>query len=111
MTDASFKMRRRLERRIALRIITGLLAAGYEVTLEEVYEVPTTDRRVLMDNLFLMDEDRIYVHRKGEATPFGWVYLVYGNSGWDVINDYTTNLEELMKPVIEAADKLEELFG
>ncbi len=37
----------------------------------------------------------------------GWVRFIYGNDGWDVISDYTTNLEPVMKLVQPLIDRLE----
>jgi hypothetical protein len=41
----------------------------------------------------------------------GWVRFIFGNSGWDAISDYTTNFEDVLKPVLELSDKLCEKFG
>jgi len=46
-----------------------------------------------------------------EDKMVGWVRLIYGNDGWDVVNDYTTNLETLMAGATALADKLEEKYG
>jgi len=35
------------------------------------------------------------------------VYFVLGNSGWDVISDYTTNLEALLAGANALAESLE----
>ncbi len=40
------------------------------------------------------DEDVLHFGYDGQPS-LGWVYLVYGNDGYDVVNDYTTNLDEL----------------
>ena len=47
-----------------------------------------------MAAMFSTDEDYLYVHKGKEKA--GWVRFIYGESGWDVICDYTTNLESLM---------------
>lgn len=39
----------------------------------------------------------------------GWVYVVMGNDGWDVISDYTTNLEPLMSGANRLAEKYSKL--
>ena len=48
--------------------------------------------------VMLADEDTLLVHRprpdQGDYERLGWVKLVYGNDGWDVICDYTVPLEE-----------------
>lgn len=41
----------------------------------------------------------------------GWVRMIYGNDGWDVMADYTTNLEDVLTDANKLADKLEEQHG
>ena len=36
-----------------------------------------------------------------------WVFLVYGNDGWDVIADYNVSLEPLLEPINKLALSLE----
>ena len=42
---------------------------------------------------------------KGERC--GWLHFVYGNDGWDVLSDYTTNLEPALAPVTTVANEWE----
>lgn len=111
------KFRQMIERRVVRRVVSRLLDAGYLIEVDDPDVGPEnkpTLHETLKDvvpHLFLMDDDRIWVHEKTYRSAIGWVYFVYGNDGWDVINDYTTNLEDVMKPVNDHADKLEELFG
>ena len=105
------KLRQRIERRIVRRLVADILAAGHEISIDETLEQPSASRTQILAALFQMDEDRIYVHRAGEAKPFAWVFLVYGNDGWDVISDYTTNIEALVSGANAAAEKLEEIFA
>lgn len=49
------------------------------------------DKKAIFDALFNTDEDYLNAWKDGRI--FGWVRFVYGNDGWDVISDYTTNLE------------------
>lgn len=37
----------------------------------------------------------------------GWIKLVFGNDGWDLISDYSANLEEFLVPV----EKVAKLWG
>ena len=39
-----------------------------------------------------------------DGKPCGHVFLVYGNDGYDVIADYTLNLEEPLSAANEIAD-------
>jgi hypothetical protein len=45
------------------------------------------------------------VKLRQDTKEFGWVRFIYGNGGWDVINDYTTNLEPWMTNVDAIADQ------
>ena len=64
---------------------------------------PSNKAKVVLDAMFAADEDYLLVHKDGRQ--IGWVYFVYGNDGWDVVSDYTVNLEDLMKGANELADK------
>ena len=108
------KLRQRIERRIARKIIQSALATGYAVSINDGEETTVKRSRKLapcMRALFTTDEDRIYLHHDGNESAFSWIYLVYGNDGWDVINDYTTNIENLLKPVFAYADTQEKLYS
>lgn len=53
--------------------------------------------------------DEVHLFLGGNyAEGYGdWVYLIFGNgnSGWDVISDYTTDLEPIIKPVFDWIEK------
>lgn len=38
---------------------------------------------------------------------WGWILLVFGNDGWDLISDYTTDLEHFIAPINALARRLE----
>jgi hypothetical protein len=53
-------------------------------------------------------DHRQALHRRFDTRrSFGWVRFIYGNDGWDVINDYTTNLEPVIAGVNALAEKME----
>lgn len=98
----------KIEGKIAKKTISVLLAQGFELAVfdcEEITVPRCRDATKLYDAMFTTDDDRLFVYKPGEEGRFGWVWFVYGNSGWDVISDYTTNLEEALKPVNEYAEK------
>lgn len=58
--------------------------------------------------MFATDEEYILVwftkpiadpDESTDNRPNAWVKLVYGNDGWDVICDYTINLETIIDPI------------
>jgi hypothetical protein len=89
-------MRQIVEHEIAEAVVDALLGAGYRLSTDygDGESKVTSDRAQILKDLFQGDDDRLYAHKGGKY--FGWVYLVYGNDGWDVISDYTTNLESLI---------------
>jgi len=94
------------QKRIARAAISGLLAAGYSLTVHDGEEdtlVDSTERRTILDALFTTDEDYLIASKNGKRE--GWVRFVYGSDGWDVINDYTTNLERALKGANALAER------
>lgn len=105
----SVKARQNIEWRIARRIVRDALAAGYTISVNDGEETTlecSSSERAIMAALMTTDEDRLLIHRAGEAERFGWVHLVYGNDGYDVVNDYTTNLKTIMEGAIALAKSL-----
>jgi hypothetical protein len=103
----SVTRRQKIENRIVSRAVSALLAAGYWLAVcmgDEDEQPATTIKRKIMRDLGECDEDRIIVY--SDKTRIGWLYLVYGNAGWDVISDYTTNLEPQLIPASEYAETL-----
>lgn len=106
----SVQMRQEVERKIVGRFVKDALAKRYRlaVSLERGYDTDTmllgsTDKAKIMEEAFAGDECHIFVQptegptiKDGAVVSIGWVYCVFGNGGWDVISDYTTNLEELL---------------
>jgi len=106
--DPSVTRRQKIENRIASRAVSALLAAGYWLAVcqgDEDEQPATTLKREIMRDLGECDEDRLIVYN-ADLTRIGWVHLVYGNAGWDVISDYTTNLEPQLIPASEYAENL-----
>lgn len=111
--------RQKIERAIASRAVSALLDAGFTLAVAQGDETPcapTRSKRQVMLELGECDDDRLLVykadniptpHTTGREHPAnGWVYFVYGNDGWDVICDYTTNLEEVLKDTTVYAESL-----
>jgi len=108
------RTRQKIERQIVKKTIGELLAAGYGLGVadpddDEWLIENSTDADAVMKELMAADEEHLYVYRDGKR--IGWVYFVYGNSGWDVISDYTVNLEPVMKIVGELEDELEKKYA
>lgn len=94
----SVKMRQLVEKEIATQVIDSLLAAGFQIEVcngEDDPQLPACGvKDVILQNMFLTDEDYLFAIK--DRKNFGWVRFIYGNDGWDVINDYTVNLEKFV---------------
>ncbi len=105
--------RQRIERQIARKAAKDLIAAGYKVAVYDGTEIAlaaSADVRAVMAAMFSTDEDYLFVLTPvagGKMKRVGWVRFVYGNSGFDVINDYTTNLESVLAETNALAEQLE----
>ena len=112
--DQSVRARVAIERKIVKRTVSDLLAAGYELAVHdgEDWHERTTDAAKLHAALMETDEDRLFVYKvdgpHGKRDWYGWVFFVYGNDGYDVISDYTVNLENDLAAVNAYADTLED---
>jgi hypothetical protein len=89
-------MRQEVERKIATAVVETLLAAGFYIEVDngEDMNKPSRTAAVILRQMFLTDDEGLLVSKGAESKAFGWVYFVYGNDGWDVVSDYTVNLEE-----------------
>lgn len=107
----SVALRRRAERSIARKCIGALLRAGYEISVNDGEETTlknSRERKAIFEAMFSTDEDYLLVHSAGAETHFAWVRFIYGNDGFDVIADYTTNLESVLAPVNAYCNRLAE---
>lgn len=101
-----------MERWVARRVVRELKAMdeAYVFSVndgeETVLRGAKSERKVLAA-MFSTDEDWLVVSNKYTGKRVGWVRFIYGNSGWDVVNDYTTNLEPAMELVTNYCDTLE----
>lgn len=111
---------RTMEKKIVRQFVNDALAKGYRlaVSLERGYDTDemllgSTDVAKIMDEAFSGDEAHIFVQPgdgelitgDGQVVSEGWVFIVLGNGGWDVISDYTVNLEPLMVNANKIADR------
>lgn len=85
-----------IEARLTRKVIRALKDAGTPVV--EVFDGYETEKvtteRSIMEQVFNLDECFL------KTADGSWVRLTLGNE-WDVITDYTTNLEDALKPVFD----------
>lgn len=102
-----------VERAIARQVLSDAILQGYRFRLYDG-EAFTTEHSMGtvaqgMDDIGATDEDRIYIYQQGEKERcIGSVYLVYGNTGHDVIADHTDS--EAMTALLANATRLSELI-
>jgi len=111
--DPGVRARQTMERAVIRTLAQSLLDAGFSLRVWEGEDWAgplTTSRDRIMADIMSVDEEYLYVYRgDGENRParIGVLFLVYGNDGYDVISDYSTNLEPFLAPVHKLIEELE----
>ena len=105
--DPVVRERIAIERRIVQCLITTALQDGFYLSVNDgMEEHPRTrDRKAIEDAILNTDEDYLIYWK--DDVRIGWVFLVYGNSGWDVMSNWTTSLSAHLAPVEALALSLE----
>jgi len=106
----TLKQRIQIERDIGEKIIDDALAAGYTISVYDSAEWTvknSRDRAEIVAALMTTDDD-ILRFSDAEGKTIGSVWLVYGNSGWDVICDSSTN--DPTQALLAGAEQLAETF-
>jgi hypothetical protein len=110
--DDSLKPRARIEFVVIQRLLLDLEAAGYTVTIDTRGDDPSDafemdgDIYAALVRIFNLDECYIGTEKAGKKSE---VFLVLGNSGWDVISDYGTSLDPVIAPITDWAEQFETL--
>lgn len=100
------KDRINLERKICRAVIKDALKDGFKISVYdgEAFAIKRSDNfRAICAALMSTDEDVLQLYKADKKE--GWIHFIYGNTGWDVVHDYTTNLEHLMKTANDISDK------
>lgn len=100
------------ERKIVGKLVSCLFGAGYSITVNDgeddvlVGMLPGSEARI-WEALASTDADILKVKRSTATHMHGaFIYLIWGN-GPDVISDYSTSLEYVIKPANDLADELD----
>lgn len=86
-----------IERVLAAKTIDAFLAAGYLLGVndgEETVLKRCTSAQTIYEAMFSTDEDYLIIYKanpNGSSERCGWVRFIYGNSGWDVMSDWSSN--------------------
>lgn len=103
-----------IEKKIVRRIVWTAIQHDYTVTVhdgsEEAVLVRSRDERAIMRACFSVDEEWLNLIAP-DGRNMGHVYLVYGNDGYDVMSDWSMNLDCMLSGARELADQLEHKHG
>lgn len=104
------KRRQKIEKTIVRRVIRDALNAGYLLNVDnggdkEELPKPTNKYKEIDKVMYATDLEHLNLYKDGKH--FGQVLFVYGNDGWDVINDYSSKLEELLKGALDLSQSLD----
>lgn len=105
-----------MERAIVERIVDDALARGYRVSVfnggEEAELTRSGDRPAILGAMFATCEESLRFYGQATETTqvgLGFVLLVYGNEGWDVISDHTDT--PTMRRLLAGANALADRFA
>lgn len=92
---------------IELCIVNEIIKQAGELGLElEIDDLTEEEMRAYGNDfktaVFDLDSATIWVNT--ESSSPGWMKLVFGNHGYDLVSDYCMTLEEFLKPVNKLAD-------
>jgi len=108
MSQYEIRQRQALEEKVARQIVEDAIKAGYSLNVNNGGDTnelpePVIEAQTVLDAMFKTDEEHLLLYKDGARK--GWVFFVYGNDGWDIVNDYTTNLEPIMVRANRTADQ------
>jgi hypothetical protein len=101
-------LRQTIEKTIVMEAVKCLIQAGYSISInnggDEDEISPTQEITTIESALFATDDEYILAIKAHKLV--GWIHAVYGSDGYDVISDYTTNLESALAGANALADKI-----
>jgi hypothetical protein len=114
--DTEIVLRELIERAIIRRAVTDILTADDTRTISvhdgaAIAQQRTRDISIIMAAIMSTGEDVLYVYHiptvaDAGVARLGWLKLIYGNGGYDVMADHTINIGESLQGASELADTL-----
>lgn len=116
--------RREMERQILRCFVTDALAAGFRlaVSLDRGYDTEdmllgSRDMNKILEEAMAGDDAHVFVQppsgplldAQNHVVSLGWIFLVFGNDGWDVVSDYAAN--DVMENLLARATALSDTFS
>ena len=112
--NETVRKRQEIEVAIVTKVVDDALKAGYILDVDDggggIALRRSRDRKAVLDALMNTDDDSLHLRRfnsDGAQVEHGWVRFVYGNDGWDVISDYSLNIEDVLAGANKLAEELE----
>lgn len=104
--DPAVRGRIRLERLIVRSLVNEFHKQGFSFLVDDGGSefIPCATPSEALDALLNTDQDQLGIVQNGET--IGWILLVYGNDGWDVMSDWHTNLDQYMPRTLALVEKL-----
>ena len=100
------------ERAVARRVVSDLIAAGYSLDLDDGGDELVVRRSVDVDEvcaaMHTVDEEMLVARGNTTGKRGGVVNFVYGNDGWDAVNDYSVTLDAVIDPINRWCDEQED---
>lgn len=83
-----------IDRATIATLVTLALSKGYGISVdygEDAFELKNSHNKAdILEIVHACDEEYLHFHdEKGKR--FGWVRFIYGECGWDVVCDHTTD--------------------
>jgi hypothetical protein len=92
----------RIDKEIATKLIDALILGGYTITGDLLDDDGafdhSTDRDGILKHLFDVEMAELLVHKEGDTA---WLRLIFMESGWDLIQDYSETLSPVIDPIVE----------
>jgi hypothetical protein len=107
------RMRRRIQRHIILRAIRDALTDGCILTVKaagDVLAFQSTDYAAIKGAVHRAWPDCLLIYRPDNILEPGWVELNYDFKPWDVIHDFSSNVDDVVCGARAAARTLEAFF-
>ena len=107
--DPEIQARILVEYEIISSLVDELLEQGCLISINDGDGIAlrkSTDRTKILESIMSVDEEHLIVYH--QTGRLGSIFLVYGNDGWDVVNDYSTSLEPCIPQTLALIDKLGE---
>lgn len=119
ITDTSVKRRILLERAVIRHAVQTILAAKSEFDAQPLYSISvydgqdttvtkSRDEAEIMGAIMTTDDDVLRVY--GRDGKVGYIRLIYGNDGWDVMADCSVSLGDLLQESYDFADACGEVL-